>query len=104
MLLRRCGFVKVKGFSICSVIYSLLIQVFNFPNMSRRLNSSWGRSTALECGKDVFYDALNNPFFNWTKLVLLLAASFVKKTQKLKTIKGGKSGCFIIDDTMMQLK
>lgn len=74
--LKYCGFIKTRGFCIAAVVFSLLTQVFCFSNLYWRMLSAWGRSV-LDCGKDVFYDALTDGHFNWTKLCTRVAAAFV---------------------------
>ena len=94
--LKYCGFIKTRGFCIAAVVFSLLTQVFCFSNLYWRMLSAWGRSV-LDCGKDVFYDALTDGHFNWTKLCTRVAAAFVRKLR----MGEDSSACFIIDDTII---
>lgn len=94
--LKYCGFRKTRGFSVAAVVFSLLTRVFCFSNLYWRMRSAWGRSV-LNCGKDVFYDALTSGHFNWTKLCTGVAAAFVRKLRLNKDSRA----CFIIDDTII---
>lgn len=93
--LKYHGFVKLKGFSITMVIFCLLSQVFAFDNLWRRMNSKWA-GAILNCRKDVFYDTLINPTYDWLGLCIRLAVSFAKKLNR----DAAHRSCFIIDDSV----
>lgn len=51
----------------------------------------------LDCKKDVYYDFVNNPRYDWVKLLTRLAASFIKKLN----LQSSARSCFIVDDTVL---
>lgn len=96
-MLVSCGFRrKHKGPAVSAVLFTMLMQIFCFRNLYQRLQSRWG-SLMLQCGKDVYYDFMNNPYFNWTGLCIKLAASFIKKLN----LPACRKTFFILDDTIM---
>ena len=88
---------KAKGYPASFVFFCLLVQIFNFPNLFRRLQSSWSKVN-LDCGKDVYYALLNCPNINWPGLVTKIAMTFIQKLRLEKT----QRSCFIIDDTILE--
>lgn len=94
--LRYCGFRKVRGVPMPFVIYSLLTQVFAYGNLFRRMTSRWGKAQ-INCGKDVFYDVLSNPTFDWAALCVKVALCFTKNLNRNPSHRS----CLIVDDTML---
>lgn len=107
-LMKLCGFIRLRKagsslkrntYSLSQIMVAMLTQIFCFPNLYRRLQSSSG-SAVPGCGKDVFYEFMGNARYDWSKLVTQLASRVIRQLRR-KMPKGIRA-CFIIDDTIIE--
>jgi len=66
-LLWEAGFSKVKGYPLIDLLEFLLALVFTHKNLYRFINSA---NSNCVYGKDSIYGVLNEPRFDWRKLLL----------------------------------
>ncbi len=96
----------VKAIEKINTLYSgsqlftllLLFPVYAVKDVSHFTKSSL--SQLLSCGKDVFYEFLNCPFFNWQKLSIHITKQLICRVEK-HSCKSEKLPfrCLIADDT-----
>ncbi len=92
-LLNRCGIKKLKGISPLAVFEAIFLLAFRGQNFYRGivLNSELGFQ------KDVAYDLLENPRYNWRQFVMRLAVKIVRVIELLTNEEREK--VLVIDDS-----
>lgn len=96
-MLRKSNITKSCGVSAFEVFQFLLLLVFQGRNLFRFLNSK-RRDQAVS--KNTYYRFLNDPSFNWTKFLLLLAA---KVTGIFTTLtRRERVKVFVLDDSVVK--
>jgi IS4 transposase len=92
-LLNRCGIKKLKGISPLAVFEAIFLLAFRGQNFYRGivLNSELGFQ------KDVAYDLLENPRYNWRQFVMRLAVKIVRVVELLTNEEREK--VLVIDDS-----
>jgi DDE superfamily endonuclease len=92
-LLNSCGIKKLKGVSPLAIFEAIFLLVFQGNNFYRGivLNSQLGFQ------KDVAYDLLENPRYNWRRLLLRLAAKIITVLDLLTGEERQK--VLVLDDT-----
>lgn len=92
-LLNRCGINKLKGISPLAVFEAIFLLAFRGQNFYRGivLNSELGFQ------KDVAYDLLENPRYNWRQFVMRLAVKIVRVVELLTNEEREK--VLVIDDS-----
>lgn len=91
-LLKRSKFIKKEGYSSSTILLhfiSIIIMNTKLSTFMKKSNNSYK--------KDVYYDTLKNPKYNWRKLLLLISFSMIQKINTLKQKK--RVSVFIIDDS-----
>ena len=97
-LLKSCGFSKRTGASCLYMLITILEAIFMYPNLFRLLDSERGKY--LGFGKSSAYRFLNNPQFNWQKLLLKMSAF---ATGFMASLNGKEHiNCFVADDTIIE--
>lgn len=96
-LLRKSNITKSCGVSAFEVFQFLLLLVFQGKNLFRFLNS---KRKDQAVSKNTYYRFLNDPSFNWTRFLLLLAAKitgiFITLTRR-ERVK-----VFVLDDSVIR--
>ena len=96
-LLRKSNIAKNCGIPAFEVFQFLILLVFQGKNLFRFLNSK-RRDQAVS--KNTYYRFLNDPSFNWTKFLLLLAA---KVTGVFTTLtRQERIKVFVLDDSIIK--
>ena len=92
-LLNRCGIKKLRGFSPLSVFEAIFLLAFRGQNFYRGivLNGQLGFQ------KDVAYDLLENPRYNWRQFLLRLAVKIVTVVELLTNEEREK--VLVVDDS-----
>lgn len=92
-LLNRCGIRKLRGISPLAVFEAIFLLAFQGENFYRgiALNGQLGFK------KDVAYDFLKNPRYNWRKFILRLAAKIVTVVELLTSEEREK--VLVVDDS-----
>lgn len=92
-LLNRCGIKKLKGISPLAVFEAIFLLAFRGQNFYRGivLNSELGFQ------KDVAYDLLENPRYNWRQFVMRLAVKIVRVVELLTNEEREK--VLVLDDS-----
>ena len=76
----------------------LLFPLFSAKDISHFAKSSLNQ--LYQCGKDVFYELLNNPLFEWRKLSFQITRQLISHVEKRTYIAGDAPvRCLIADDT-----
>lgn len=91
-LLKRSGFIKKEGYSSSTI----LLHFISIIIMNTKISTFMKRSSE-SYKKDVYYDTLKNPKYNWQKLLLLVSFSMIQKVNSLK--QKNRTRVFIIDDS-----
>lgn len=73
-LLKDCGFTKIKGFTLASIIEFLLALVFTHKNLYQTMNTA---NKDVPFAKDTVYRVLNNAQTDWRQLQLKLGAEII---------------------------
>lgn len=93
-LLNRSGIAKVRGFSPTLLFHD----IFTLPFVHKNLYQGIVRNTMIGYSKDVAYDFLKNPRYNWRKLLVMYAIKvsgyFAGLTEE------HRDNVLIIDDTL----
>lgn len=95
-MLRKCNFSKIKGFTCLALLKIVFALVFTGKNLYSLLH---GNSEALGCAKDAVYRFINNPRFNWRKLLLLLSSRVIANDLTHLTSES-REKVLIIDDSV----
>lgn len=93
--LRHAGITKKRGFSCLTIFQLLFLLVFEHRNWYQ---ASLSKKAAVLPGKDVIYDFLKTPTFNWRKFLLALSADVTQRFQRLTSSK--RVSVFILDDSV----
>jgi DDE superfamily endonuclease len=92
--LNRSGISKVRGFSPTMLLHD----IFYLPFLHKNLFQGIVRNPAICYSKDVAYDFLKNPRYNWRKLLLLFS---IKVSGYFSGLTGKRrENVLIIDDTL----
>jgi hypothetical protein len=91
-LLKRSGFIKKEGYATSTI----LLHFISIIIMNTKL-STFMKQSSESYKKDVYYDTLKNPKYNWQKLLLLISFSMIQKVNTLK--QKNRTRVFIIDDS-----
>ena len=79
-------------------IHLLLFPLFAIKDISHFMESSLYQF--YKCGKDVFYEFLNNPLFDWRKLSFEVTKQLIDQVKKRSYVAGDAPvRCLIADDT-----
>jgi hypothetical protein len=79
-------------------IHLLLFPLFAVKDISHYTKSSLYQF--YKCGKDVFYEFLNNPLFDWRKLSFQVTKQLIGQVKKRSYVAGDATvRCLIADDT-----
>ncbi len=97
--LSKCGFYKEKGFSCIQICKSLFSLVFQGKNLYRVLTMETGQ---VDFKKNTAYRFLNNPSYNWRKLLLILVTQIIYTINKLTS--EDRKNVIIVDDTLFDRK
>lgn len=79
--LHRSGIQKEKGFAPITLLFALIV----LPVIKQSLTALWSGSffeNLIQAHKDAYYRFLNQPCFNWRKLVSLLACREIARTDQ----------------------
>lgn len=93
--LRNAGITKKLGFSCLTIFQLLFLLVFEHRNWYQACLS---KKAADLPSKDVIYDFLKTPTFNWRKFLLSLSAEVIQRFQHLTSSK--RVSVFILDDSV----
>ena len=93
--LRNAGITKKLGFSCLTIFQLLFLLVFEHRNWYQACFSK--KATHLP-SKDVIYDFLKVPTFNWRKFLLSLSLEVTQRFQNLTSSK--RVSVFILDDSI----
>lgn len=93
-LLHQANTRKADGFSVSEVFQTLLLLVFFQRSLIQFLKKNVGENIH---SKNTYYRFLENDSFNWTRLLLLLAAKVTSYFQSL--CNPSRRGLFVIDDS-----
>lgn len=96
-LMRKSNISKSCGVSAYEVFQFLLLLVFQGRNLFRFLNS---KRKELAVSKNTYYRFLNDPSFNWTRFLLLLAAKTAAAFSKLTRPERIK--VLVLDDSVIK--
>jgi len=94
-LLNRSNIMKQKGYSTASIIYLMVL----LPFLKQYLSYLWSGKACqsqINAQKDTYYRFLNHEYFNWRKLVYLLALKVINNTGDVPL----KQKVLIADDTL----
>ena len=91
---------KYKGKQ--KLILLLLFPIFAVKDISFYLYSPLYQ--LYKCGKDVFYEFLNHPFFNWRKLSFKINKQLISKLEQSSFSEKEPVRCLIADDTDLPKK
>ena len=94
-ILKQCNFYKEKGINCISVLSFIFCLIFQNKNLFQYLGSN---STKKYFSKDVVYRFMSSNYFNWIKLVLLLAKSIIVYIKTLTS--DNRETVFVIDDSL----
>ncbi|WP_400244534.1 transposase [Niallia sp. JL1B1071] len=93
--LRNAGITKKLGFSCLTIFQLLFLLVFEHRTWYQACLSK--KATVLP-GKDVIYDFLKVPTFNWRKFLLSLSFEVTQRFERLTSSK--RISVFILDDSV----
>ncbi len=93
-LLHQANNRKTDGFSVSEIFQTLLLLVFFQRSLIQLLKKNVGENIHP---KNTYYRFLENDSFNWTRLLLLLAAKVTSYFQSL--CNPSRRGLFVIDDS-----
>lgn len=96
-LMRKSNISKSCGVSAYEVFQFLLLLVFQGRNLFRFLNS---KRKELAVSKNTYYRFLNDPSFNWTRFLLLLAAKTAAAFSRLTRPERIK--VLVLDDSVIK--
>jgi hypothetical protein len=95
-LLNQSGIHKEKWVSTVSLLFVLLV----LPIIKQSLRAMWSGDffqNLIRAQKDTYYRFLNHPYFNWRKLVALLARREIARTDRTPF----NEKTLIVDDTII---
>ena len=93
-LLHQANIRKTDGFYVSEAFQTLLLLVFFQRSLIQLLKKNVGENIH---SKNTYYRFLENDSFNWTRLLLLLAAKVTSYFQSL--CNPSRRGLFVIDDS-----
>jgi hypothetical protein len=80
-LLHHSGIQKQKSYSTVTLLFALIV----LPVIRRCLSALWSGKffeNPVQAHKDTYYQFLNHPWFNWRKLITLLACREITRTDQ----------------------